>query len=75
MAVRDYAGFSEEWQRRLFAVRPGITCLWQISGNSSVALISGRISICNTSKMWSLWLDLKILAWTVPAVLKWSGAA
>ena len=30
LPVRDYEGFSEDWQRRRFSVRPGITCLWQV---------------------------------------------
>ena len=37
LPVRDYEGFSEDWQRRRFSVRPGITCLWQINGRSSIS--------------------------------------
>src|SRR5260370_36694382 len=33
---RDYEGFNEDWQRRRFSVRPGITCLWQINARSSI---------------------------------------
>src|ERR1035438_586880 len=35
LQVRDYNGFDQDWQRRRFSVRPGITCLWQINGRSS----------------------------------------
>src|SRR5262249_30906393 len=37
LPVRDYEGFSEDWQRRRFSVRPGITCLWQVNGRSNIA--------------------------------------
>src|ERR1700733_10745639 len=36
LPVRDYEGFNEDWQRRRFSVRPGITCVWQVSGRSSI---------------------------------------
>ena len=32
MAIRDYNRFDQDWHRRRFSVRPGITCLWQING-------------------------------------------
>ena len=32
LPVRDYEGFNEDWQRRRFSVKPGITCLWQVRG-------------------------------------------
>ena len=49
LPIRDYEGFSEDWQRRRFSVRPGITCLWQISGRSSIPSSSGWNWIFNTS--------------------------
>jgi exopolysaccharide biosynthesis polyprenyl glycosylphosphotransferase len=36
LPVRDYQGFNQDWQRRRFTVRPGITCLWQVNGRSSI---------------------------------------
>ena len=30
LPVRDYNGFDQDWHRRRFSVRPGITCLWQM---------------------------------------------
>ena len=75
LPVRDYNGFDEDWHRRRFSVRPGITCLWQVNGRSDTAfdrwMELDMIYIDN----WSLWLDLKILARTIPAVLGGSGAA
>jgi len=75
LPVRDYEGFSEDWHRRRFSVRPGITCLWQVSGRSSLPFEKWMELDMQYVDKWSLWLDLKILAKTVPAVLKGAGAA
>ncbi|MFZ0739702.1 MAG: sugar transferase [Candidatus Acidiferrales bacterium] len=75
LPVRDYEGFSEDWQRRRFSVRPGITCLWQVSGRSSIPFEQWMRMDLQYMDEWSLWLDFKILARTVSAVLKGSGAA
>jgi len=75
LPVRDFEGFSEDWQRRRFSVRPGITCLWQVQGRSSVAFDRWMELDLEYLDQWSLWLDLKILALTIPAVVKGSGAA
>jgi exopolysaccharide biosynthesis polyprenyl glycosylphosphotransferase len=75
MSVRDYQFFSEDWQRRRFSVPPGITCLWQIRGRNSVPFEQWMVLDMQYIDGWSLWLDLKILALTIPAVLRGSGAA
>jgi exopolysaccharide biosynthesis polyprenyl glycosylphosphotransferase len=75
MSVRDYQFFSEDWQRRRFSVPPGITCLWQIQGRNSVPFEQWMVLDMQYIDGWSLWLDLKILALTIPAVLRGSGAA
>jgi len=75
LPVRDYEGFSEDWQRRRFSIRPGITCLWQVSGRSSIPFEQWMKLDLQYLDEWSLWLDMKILARTVSAVLKGSGAA
>ena len=75
LPVRDYEGFSEDWQRRRFSVRPGITCLWQVNGRSSIPFEQWMKLDLQYLDQWSLWLDIKILARTVSAVLKGSGAA
>jgi exopolysaccharide biosynthesis polyprenyl glycosylphosphotransferase len=74
LPVRDYEGFSEDWQRRRFSVRPGITCLWQVNGRSSVPFEEWMKLDLQYMDEWSIWLDLKILARTIPAVLRGSGA-
>lgn len=75
LPVRDYEGFDQDWQRRRFSVIPGITCLWQVNGRSSIDFEKWMELDMQYIDEWSLWLDLKILAQTIPAVLKGSGAA
>jgi exopolysaccharide biosynthesis polyprenyl glycosylphosphotransferase len=74
LPVRDYQGFSEDWQRRRFSVRPGITCLWQVTGRSSIPFEQWMKLDLQYLDEWSLWLDMKILAQTVSAVVRGSGA-
>jgi len=74
LPLRDYRGFSEDWHRRRFSVKPGITCLWQVSGRSSIGFEQWMQLDMDYIDRWSLWLDVKILAQTIPAVVKGSGA-
>jgi exopolysaccharide biosynthesis polyprenyl glycosylphosphotransferase len=75
LPLRDYRGFDKDWHRRRFSVRPGITCLWQVNGRSSIPFEKWMELDMQYIDEWSLWLDFKILAGTIPAVLKGSGAA
>jgi exopolysaccharide biosynthesis polyprenyl glycosylphosphotransferase len=75
LPVRDYEGFNQDWQRRRFIVRPGLTCLWQINGRSSVSFEKWMQLDMQYIDKWSLRLDLEILLRTIPAVLRGSGAA
>ena len=64
----------EPWQRLRLAVKPGITCLWQVSGRSKLGFEEWmRLDIQYIQSM-SLANDLRILARTVPAVLSREGA-
>ena len=76
LPLRDYAGFSQDWHRRRFSVKPGITCLWQIYGRGSQALPFEKWMQMDMDYIdrWSLWLDFKILAQTLPAVIHGRGA-
>lgn len=74
LPVRDYEGFNKDWQRRRFSVKPGVTCLWQVNGRSSIPFEQWMKLDLQYMDEWSLWLDIKILARTVSAVLKGSGA-
>ncbi len=75
LPIRDYEGFNEDWQRRRFTVRPGITCLWQVNGRGAIPFDRWMELDIQYLNNWSLWLDIKILARTIPAVLKGTGAA
>jgi lipopolysaccharide/colanic/teichoic acid biosynthesis glycosyltransferase len=75
MSLRDYQRFDQDWQRRRFSVKPGITCLWQIRGRNSVPFQKWMELDMQYIDEWSLWLDLTILVRTVPAVLRGTGAA
>jgi exopolysaccharide biosynthesis polyprenyl glycosylphosphotransferase len=75
LPVRDYEGFDQDWQRRRFSVRPGITCLWQVAGRSSISFEKWMELDMEYIDQWSIWLDLQILARTIPAVLRGTGAA
>lgn len=75
LPVRDYEGFSEDWHRRRFSVRPGISGLWQINGRSSISFQKWMELDLQYINEWSLMLDLKVLLKTVPAVIRGTGAA
>ena len=74
MATRDVGKFDEPWLMRRFSMRPGLTCLWQTSGRSNIGFNRWIALDMKYIDTWSLWLDLKILIRTVPAVLKGTGA-
>ncbi|MDA8090359.1 MAG: sugar transferase [Nitrospiraceae bacterium] len=75
LPVRDFEKFDTDWHRRRFSVRPGITCLWQVSGRNNISFDRWMEMDMEYIDHWSLWLDIKILLATVPAVLRGSGAA
>jgi exopolysaccharide biosynthesis polyprenyl glycosylphosphotransferase len=68
--VRQY----KRWQRRRLSVKPGITCLWQISGRSNVDFDRWMELDLEYIDQWSLWNDIQICLKTIPAVLGARGA-
>ncbi len=64
----------ELWQRRRLSITPGITCLWQISGRNEIDFDKWMRLDLDYIDNWSLWLDIKILLLTIPAVLLRRGA-
>jgi len=64
----------ERWQRRRLSMRPGITCIWQVSGRSGVAFHRWMEMDLEYIDNWSLGLDLKILLKTIPSVFMARGA-
>jgi exopolysaccharide biosynthesis polyprenyl glycosylphosphotransferase len=74
LPVRDYERFNDDGHRRRFSVRPGLTCLWQVSGRNGIAFDRWMQLDMEYIDKWSLGLDVVILAKTVPAVLRATGS-
>jgi len=69
--VKEYHG----WQRRRLSMKPGITCIWQVDGRNQITDFDewARLDLQYVDN-WTLWLDVKILLKTIPAVLFAKGA-
>jgi exopolysaccharide biosynthesis polyprenyl glycosylphosphotransferase len=74
LPVRDVERIDVRWQKRRFSIKPGITCLWQVSGRSNIAFNEWVRLDLDYIDRWSLGLDLLILLKTIPAVFKGPGA-
>jgi exopolysaccharide biosynthesis polyprenyl glycosylphosphotransferase len=68
----DYEKYESEHLRRL-NVKPGLTGLWQVSARRHPSFQTGLALDIEYIENWSLWLDLKILLLTIPAVLQGEG--
>ena len=68
--VKEYS----RWQRRRLSVKPGITCLWQVSGRNEIDFHEWMKLDLDYIDNWSLGLDLKILLRTFPVVILGKGA-
>ena len=73
LPLRDYKQL-EDWHRKRSNVLPGVTGLWQISGRSNLGFDDLVRLDFYYLENWSLWMDISILAKTVPAVLSGRGA-
>lgn len=65
----------ERWQRRRLAMKPGLTCLWQISGRNNLDFDRWMELDLEYIDSWTPSLDLKILWRTIPAVISGRGAS
>jgi lipopolysaccharide/colanic/teichoic acid biosynthesis glycosyltransferase len=64
----------ESWHRRKLSIKPGITCLWQVSGRNFINIFDEWVKLdLKYIENWSLWLDIKILLRTILAVIKGTG--
>ena len=67
--------FESAAQRRRLSMKPGLTCLWQVSGRNKVKNFDEWVKLdLQYIDNWSLWLDFAILLRTVPVVLFGFGA-
>jgi exopolysaccharide biosynthesis polyprenyl glycosylphosphotransferase len=72
--VPDEVEKYQDWQRRRFSMKPGITCLWQVNGRNNISFEDWMKLDLEYLDRWSLWLDAKILLKTIPVVLFGIGA-
>jgi exopolysaccharide biosynthesis polyprenyl glycosylphosphotransferase len=61
------------WQRRRLSVRPGLTCVWQVSGRNNIGFEQWMKLDLEYIDNWSLLQDFKIILKTIPAVLRGTG--
>ena len=73
--IPDEVARYQRWQRRRLSMKPGLTCLWQISGRNQIDFDRWIELDLQYIDSWSPWLDMKILLKTVPAVLTGRGAS
>jgi exopolysaccharide biosynthesis polyprenyl glycosylphosphotransferase len=75
LPVDEVKRFNDLAHRRRLSVKPGLTCLWQISGRNNVTDFKDWVRLdLEYIDHWSLWLDITILWKTLPAVLAGTGA-
>ena len=75
LPVDEVERFDDPAHRRRLSVKPGITCLWPVSGRNQVKDFKDWVRLdLEYIDNWSLWLDVKILCRTVPVVLVGTGA-
>ena len=75
LSVRDATRMEEAWQKRRFSVKPGLTCLWQVSGRSNLSFDQWMQLDLEYIDHWSLKLDASILLRTIPAIVLARGAS
>jgi len=73
LPLRDYVQL-EEWHRKRYLVLPGMTGLWQVSGRIELTFDDLVRLDFYYLENWSIWLDISILAKTMPAVVARRGA-
>jgi exopolysaccharide biosynthesis polyprenyl glycosylphosphotransferase len=73
LPLRDYVQL-EDWHRKRYLVLPGMTGLWQVSGRIELTFDDLVRLDFYYLENWSIWLDISILAKTLPAVLARRGA-
>jgi exopolysaccharide biosynthesis polyprenyl glycosylphosphotransferase len=63
------------WQRRRLSVRPGLTCIWQVSGRNQISFEDWMYLDMQYIDHWSLKNDINLILKTVPVVITGSGAS
>jgi exopolysaccharide biosynthesis polyprenyl glycosylphosphotransferase len=75
LPLYEVAKFETPSQRRRLSMKPGLTCLWQVSGRNEVKSFDQWVRLdLEYIDNWSLWLDIQIMVRTIPVVLTGVGA-
>lgn len=75
MACYELPDIEKTKHRRKMSVKPGITCIWQVEGRNTITDFDEWVDLdLKYIDNWSLWLDIKLLLKTLPAVLFSKGA-
>jgi len=64
----------QRWQMRRLSMKPGLTCIWQVSGRNDVDFDTWMRQDLQYIDNWSLFLDVKLMFQTLPVVLLGTGA-
>jgi len=76
LPVYEIQRIEKHAQRRRLSVKPGLTCLWQVTGRNGIKNFEEWVALdLKYIDNWSFWLDLQILAQTLPAVIRGIGAS
>ncbi|WP_395738796.1 sugar transferase [Prosthecobacter sp.] len=76
LPVYEIQRIEKHAQRRRLSVKPGLTCLWQVTGRNGIKNFEEWVALdLKYIDNWSFWLDLKILVQTLPAVIRGIGAS
>lgn len=75
LPVDETKRINDAAHRRRLSVKPGLTCLWQVSGRNQISNFSEWVRLdLEYIDNWSIWLDIKIILRTFPAVFRGLGA-
>jgi exopolysaccharide biosynthesis polyprenyl glycosylphosphotransferase len=75
LPIYEVSKFEKSEHRRRLSVKPGVTCIWQVTGRNTITEWDDWVQLdLQYIDNWSLWLDIKLLLQTVPAVLLTKGA-
>lgn len=73
LPVREYEFFPEDWQLRRLSMKPGLTCIWQVSGRNNIGFNDWMKMDLQYIDNWSLGLDVMLLLKTVREVFRGGG--
>ena len=64
----------QPWQLERLSVKPGLTCTWQVSGRSDIPFDTWVRMDIEYARTRNLWMDMRLLLLTIPAVITGRGA-